>query len=88
MIYHVQVSTVMSMNFNTELVTIFYPCTVCWQGTGIEITSVKDKKHTHTHSETEQNIHSLFLSFKVVSYLIFNCPIDNLAMSVTFHPFE
>ena len=56
MIYHVQVSTVMSMNFNTELVTIFYPCTVCWQGTGIEITSVKDKKHTHTHTLRQNRI--------------------------------
>lgn len=50
MMYHVQESTVMSMNVNTELVTIFYPCTVCWQGTGIEITNVKDKQHAHTHT--------------------------------------
>ena len=56
MIYHAQESTVMSMNVNTELVTIFYPCTVCWQGTGIEITNVKDKQHAHTHTHTQNRI--------------------------------
>jgi len=44
----------MSMNFSTELVTIFYPCTVCWQGTGLEITSVKDKKHPCTRTQTDR----------------------------------
>jgi hypothetical protein len=56
MIYHVQESTLMSMNFNTELVTIFYPCTLRWQGSGIEITSVKDKNHTHTHTLRDNRI--------------------------------